>query len=938
MKYIFRSKETWELLHSWRTGSLEVTAAFFFYYRGNAIQKSFEGVLRSLIIQILSPHRIAYQERYRPTWERYESVKKKERRAAMNHKLREGQLSNIREQIERLRGHLRRYQDPQSEFLLSQFDQREQELKSQLDRIEQERQQSVDAIVSIAADFEQHSANPTTMLLRAIVSDVSEVGHRSISKLERVLRRLVEQEVVETDLVLFFDALDEFDGNLDLISRFLKDLIRPQTKSMTRVKVLFSSRPWKQLKEHFSEYPGFALQEHTKSDIERYAAGKAANAGAYGHSLAQVLPFVIAKADGVFVWVRFALNVLIEQVASHRGQISADALKEKILTLPADLFEFYELIIERISKSSRRHTYALLELLIRHNGPPLTTVQVRDAVLVSGCHTYEEARCVLEATSRHPLSGAKSYLERVNSEIYSWGGGLVEIKKHSPREATENNIVYRPQLMHQTVLEFATGLSFKKTVVGDLTSIISENGHSFHLKYWSTKTRWAINNKHSTISMLQNRFQRPSVIPSARALQGGLSMKNREILGYLNYHAKQSELTTGRSQFEFLYSMPLLIDEDEDEDTQPNSPRRPGHGSEFLFLIASCGLSLCLRDWITSKPGELERVMIPINTDVIDKASIAMSYPLLSSLVFAPPQGTYHAGNLTTIKLLLENGYKLKREPQFFRWLMKETWCGKFEGNPDLIPDESLHKIIRLALDHGANPRDCVRGIDIPDTNVPLIHIAPPQLIEDLIRYGAKPNTVDDRQRTPLDWVIRPPHDISFKPRDWDLKRRYATCNLLLRHGGTCSQGETKLTLREVTDMLETFKGEGYDVEFLTARLTEMTAPEGLREYETWAQSGEDETLAEEQPESGLVYDGLEDGPDIAAAQGRWRVHMIRTPLQGTLSRRALGDKLGEIPSLLWKHAPKDCKVEWNRVSTVRPTRQFKHPAGQGERDRDGVR
>jgi hypothetical protein len=43
MKYIVRSKQTWELLHDWRKSSYEVNAAYFFHYRGTAIQKSFEG-------------------------------------------------------------------------------------------------------------------------------------------------------------------------------------------------------------------------------------------------------------------------------------------------------------------------------------------------------------------------------------------------------------------------------------------------------------------------------------------------------------------------------------------------------------------------------------------------------------------------------------------------------------------------------------------------------------------------------------------------------------------------------------------------------------------------------------------------------------------------------------------------------------------------------
>ena len=210
----------------------------------------------------------------------------------------------------------------------------------------------------------------------------------------------------------------------------------------------------------------------------------------------------------------------------------------------------------------------------------------------------------------------------------------------------------------------------------------------------------------------------------------------------------------------------------------------------------------------------------------------SIPYPLLSSVVFAPPLGVYDAGNLTTIELLLKNGYTPVKERRFFPRLMEETWFGKLPGIPDFIPDESLHKIIRLALDYGANPMERFRCSDIRYRGFHLgLHLAPPQLVGDLIRHGAEPSTVDGQQHTPLDWVIQPDTIYAPQPRDWGLKRRYDTCNLLLRHGGTCNQGEQKLTLSEVNNLLEEFKGEGYDVEFLTARLSEMPGLADLREY-----------------------------------------------------------------------------------------------------------
>ncbi|PNP46477.1 hypothetical protein THARTR1_10799 [Trichoderma harzianum] len=85
MKYIFQSPSTWELLHDWMRSSLDVKAAFFFHFRGTAMQKSFEGVLRSLIIQVLQPHLTAFQKQYQKIWEEFQHWNQK--RASLKNKL-----------------------------------------------------------------------------------------------------------------------------------------------------------------------------------------------------------------------------------------------------------------------------------------------------------------------------------------------------------------------------------------------------------------------------------------------------------------------------------------------------------------------------------------------------------------------------------------------------------------------------------------------------------------------------------------------------------------------------------------------------------------------------------------------------------------------------------------------------------------------------------
>jgi hypothetical protein len=53
MKFIQNDSRTSELLHRWKSSARQISASFFFHYRGSVMQKSFEGLLRGVISQIL---------------------------------------------------------------------------------------------------------------------------------------------------------------------------------------------------------------------------------------------------------------------------------------------------------------------------------------------------------------------------------------------------------------------------------------------------------------------------------------------------------------------------------------------------------------------------------------------------------------------------------------------------------------------------------------------------------------------------------------------------------------------------------------------------------------------------------------------------------------------------------------------------------------------
>jgi hypothetical protein len=57
MKYLYNNERTKKKLKKWARGSDPILAAFFFFERGDVLQKSREGLLRSLLYQVLSQKR-----------------------------------------------------------------------------------------------------------------------------------------------------------------------------------------------------------------------------------------------------------------------------------------------------------------------------------------------------------------------------------------------------------------------------------------------------------------------------------------------------------------------------------------------------------------------------------------------------------------------------------------------------------------------------------------------------------------------------------------------------------------------------------------------------------------------------------------------------------------------------------------------------------------
>jgi len=825
MKYIYQSRETRNLLHDWRADSVEIKGCFFFHHRGSPLQKSFEGVLRSLIIQIMEPHRRAFEKEAKRIWDRYEALKLEQARL-------ERQLKIVLQELDESRRSKTRGVAPvggirpansrtpansrsDATFYLPNTEdgirQVENRLNHGIAQIQRE-------IADLGKEFQDRGASPQAKLIGKLVAEYHQERDEEmeILGLEKILRLLLDQQAAKMDLVLFFDALDEFDGHPVTISRFLKGLVKTSPASNTRVKVCFSSRSSNVLREQFPTCPTFAIQKYTKSDIEEYASSSVAGLQAASPSVRQLVPAIITRANGVFLWVRLAIDILHETVESNPNTITSALLDQKLQALPNDLLEFYRLIVKRISRDNRRYTYALLELLIRHNGSPMRATDVRDAVLVSGCVTYGEAKEVLAAARQREEE--EMFLEndneptseetQIRNQLTLWGGGLVEIKR-------QDSIDY-PRLMHQTALEFIASPAFKTIVLGEeLSDFVKENGHHFYVKYWILEQDWVSLNRQAIKSVLdqmtQKGHQRALLELGARYSKLPLDAAEIEVLQSLAYHAEHAEITADKSVCDYIISAVM-----------PTSEGRRGNSAsqeeDFLVWATSCGLTRCLVDWTDQR-----RDLIKEHS-TRRRPQVGVEVPALTSLFFAPPDGKFYDRYLDTFGFLLDNGYRhCKAEFGFFGRITQELWRNQFVESKR-IPDDTLEKVAIKLLrhdddyyQHSTNTVELEVNAD-QDSEVTQsiwatpLHVASPALTTELLCAGANPNGTDTEGRTPLHWALDPPKEA--RPRTWDTAWRFKKALMLARAGAKHS---VERDILETT--LTAFESEGYGTQPLREAL-----------------------------------------------------------------------------------------------------------------------
>jgi len=735
MKYIFRSQghsSLREYVHNPSTGSTFIQASFFFHDRGTLLQKSLEGLLRSILSQVLA----------------------------------------------------------QQEDL--------------------------------------------AILLKPVLDDRAAANRNriqdswTINELEKCFHILMCQTMMDIQLFLLLDALDEYNGRPDYISKFLQSLVVRSTGSRTRLKIVFSSRPWDVFRTNFDGKPSLQLQDYTKDDISTYCYGYIAESGPrVGAMVKPLLPRVVSRAKGVFLWVRLVLE---ELASSALGGNSGDQLEVLLEGIPPTLEEYYGRIVQLLPDKERWSAYVIFEIVSATDYVQDSGLEVAEMASILACSeskTYDEARKAVEGVESHLFPRTvKNIARRVEftalktvraaqsrhmsvqdrllidpeasdaceKRITAATGGLVQVEHQAGKAVI--------RFLHQTVKDFVNKPSFKRMILGRRARETNDNRHGFFAKYLLTR--------HDKLSALA---------------------------------CRRFENTSGRAQFEFINSMPnsafQAIDFGKTKTSSHLAPAReiadPSYqGYQWCYVSMAKPIVDVIRAPLQF--ATLARLRLHLeeclrrNSQVFKQTSEdlisfwwMLGDKLLPMIESQPTMWEEDIANITAF--LLQNGYdRFKKDSSFVKALEFPR-----KSVSSIMSDQRLAS---LFVEYGQDTHDfqiaiplTIRGIGLRSRPIPLLHIANHRLAKALLTRGdVDPNVPDVHGDTPLDLFLWEILTLSRGPTDFVIHRcnghpilihiedDYAgmleTTQMLVDAGGRTNV----ITEEDFEEVMRVFEGEGLNL------------------------------------------------------------------------------------------------------------------------------
>ena len=273
----------------------------------------------------------------------------------------------------------------------------------------------------------------------------------SIQELKEQLTGVLEQ--YSNPICLLLDGLDEYQGNKWDLAAFLLEISSP------RIKLCVASRPDAAFNIVFKDLPNINMQDWNTPAIDKLVEmtiqSSVANSGFYNdEKIVQLAKDISQKAQGVFLWARFAINELRDGWSKGFDVIELQKILEKV---PKELDNIYARIFEKLEPKLKRQAAYMLQLVC-YAKETLTLDELYVAFTLASCGQDR----LFQQVSAHDM-------QQFERRIFAATGGVLEISRgretqeldESQSQASLTIDEKRVNIIHRTVRTYldSTGWS-----------------------------------------------------------------------------------------------------------------------------------------------------------------------------------------------------------------------------------------------------------------------------------------------------------------------------------------------------------------------------------------------------------------------------------------------------------------------------------------------
>ena len=284
-------------------------------------------------------------------------------------------------------------------------------------------------------DFRAHSglANKLEGFLRSLLFQILKQNPSSEDELHRLEKRFGDYKPgtwtssalkeafvnvlrqTSVNMCILVDGLDEFSGDMhELLTLFHRMPSRTNTGHL--VKICLASRPHPVIAMALGDWPGLLMQAHNEKAIEQYAFTTMGNLGVAAYKRPPLFADIAKKAEGVFLWARFAVKEIIDGYAEGEDMNES---YQRLEALPPDMEELYAYILKRMSSRDHEEAQLMFQLVCfaqrTDNVDSINLRQLKEAVAISQ-----------NDISRFGQHDSVEGLERFRKRVKAKCGGLLE--------------------------------------------------------------------------------------------------------------------------------------------------------------------------------------------------------------------------------------------------------------------------------------------------------------------------------------------------------------------------------------------------------------------------------------------------------------------------------------------------------------------------------